>query len=42
MEVKVADLVWLWHAMFDGTRLCWCAHSRYYRTLAERGRRVGH
>lgn len=22
---------WLWHALFDGTRLCRCAHSRRYR-----------
>lgn len=19
---------WLWHALFDGTRLCWCWRSR--------------
>ena len=23
-------LVWVWHALFDGTRLCRCAHSREY------------
>jgi hypothetical protein len=23
--------VWLWHATFDGTRLCGCPHSRWYR-----------
>lgn len=25
------DPVWLWHAFFDGTRLCNCSHSRWYR-----------
>lgn len=23
--------MWFWHALFDGTRLCRCAHSRRYR-----------
>lgn len=23
--------VWLWHATFDGTQLCCCAHSAEYR-----------
>jgi hypothetical protein len=26
-----ADPVWLWHALFDGTRLCRCRHSAQYR-----------
>ena len=25
------DGVWLWHAMFDGTWLCHCKHSKEYR-----------
>lgn len=25
--------VWLWHAMFDGTRLCNCEHSKEYRRV---------
>jgi hypothetical protein len=25
------DLVWLWHALFDGTRVCRCRHSRERR-----------
>jgi hypothetical protein len=24
-------VIWLWHALFDGTRLCRCEHSRRYR-----------
>lgn len=27
--------VWLWHALFDGTRLCRCHHSAEYRQCAE-------
>lgn len=23
--------LWLWHAVFDGTRICPCRHSRYFR-----------
>lgn len=26
--------VWLWHALFDGTRLCRCLHSAEYREHA--------
>ncbi len=29
-------IVWLWHAMFDGTPLCRCAHSREYREARAR------
>jgi hypothetical protein len=25
------ELVWLWHATFDGTSLCRCNHSAQYR-----------
>jgi hypothetical protein len=28
--------VWLWHALFDGTLLCWCAHSAEYKRRAAR------
>jgi hypothetical protein len=24
-------LIWLWHALFDGTRICRCPHSTEYR-----------
>lgn len=24
-------LPWIWHALFDGTLLCGCPHSRWYR-----------
>lgn len=24
-------MIWLWHALFDGTWVCWCPHSRWYR-----------
>lgn len=27
--------VWLWHALFDGTPLCRCAHSRDYREIRD-------
>lgn len=32
---------WMWHALFDGTRLCRCPYSRRERTAArvERMRR---
>ena len=26
------DPVWLWHALFDGTPVCRCAHSAEYRS----------
>jgi hypothetical protein len=25
-----SHLPWLWHALFDGTRLCRCPHSAWY------------
>lgn len=25
--------IWLWHAMFDGTPLCNCDHSKEYRRV---------
>ena len=28
-------LVWLWHALFDGTPLCRCAHSAEYRAVTQ-------
>lgn len=34
-------LPWLWHAMFDGTRLCRCKHSQYYKEMGERMKRDG-
>jgi hypothetical protein len=30
---------WLWHVLFDGTRVCHCKHSRQYRALL-RSRKV--
>lgn len=30
--------VWLWHALFDGTKLCRCEHSKYYERLSEKYR----
>jgi hypothetical protein len=27
------DPVWLWHALFDGTRLCRCPHSTWIREI---------
>lgn len=26
-----ATMVWLWHVLFDGTRVCRCFHSRSIR-----------
>jgi hypothetical protein len=30
------DPIWLWHAMFDGTWLCHCAHSQWYKEFPKR------
>lgn len=27
-DERVTGRPWLWHALFDGTRLCRCPHSR--------------
>ena len=27
------DLVWFWHVVFDGTRLCRCRHSEFTRQV---------
>lgn len=26
-------LPWIWHALFDGTILCSCPHSRWYKGI---------
>jgi len=26
--------VWLWHALFDGTWMCRCEHSKQYKSAA--------
>lgn len=31
MSVRVQGFPWIWHAMFDGSWLCNCPHSRWYK-----------
>lgn len=26
-------MIWLWHVLFDGTRVCRCVHSQQYRAV---------
>jgi hypothetical protein len=33
-------IVWLWHALFDGTRLCRCSHSRHVKEASARWLRM--
>lgn len=29
-------VIWLWHALFDGTPLCNCQHSKGYKAIRRR------